>query len=540
MHRFSVSPAPVVVLFVTVAVALVPSYAGASTYCAGVSGGDCATSYPATGAGLKSALLDADTFADLGGTPDTVRIGPGTYASATGFTTMGGDISIVGSGESTILTAADAGGPTNAIVLNTGGGGSPAISASHLQIRMDGAEQDGGLWDFREVSDVHIGGSGTLRGAGIILPVSGGRVTRTLIDPAGMDRADAISGKSMTVEDTLIRVRGDGGPSQTYALRVSGPIAPGAADVTLRHVTILGNGASNAGGVRAQGLRAQAGTTSVSVHLRDSLLHGLATPLELIGRAADTGTTPCTVNCFDGLANADSRYSSVAVASIKRSGPGTYSLGPGDLPDPEPLLSADGGLLSGSPLINAGDPAGAEAGDSATDLAGSPRIRFGRRDIGALESPFAPIPPPAAPGAPVVAVPGSPVISSLALSRRRFRVGALPRRGTRIRFALSAPADYTLRIERVLRGRLLTRRGKPPACKVTRARARASQGKRCTTSRLARTLTGTSAGGALNIPLSGRVGRKRLVPGVYRLTVQARDSAGRLAAPQQLSFTVIR
>ena len=81
---------------------------------------------------------------------------------------------------------------------------------------------------------------------------------------------------------------------------------------------------------------------------------------------------PCVSNCFDGLANADSRYSSFALASIKRTGPGAFAAGPGDLADPEPLLSADGGLLSGSPLTNAGDPAGPEAGDSVTDLAGNP------------------------------------------------------------------------------------------------------------------------------------------------------------------------
>ena len=303
-----------------VAFALASSTAAASTYCAGVSGADCAVSYPATGAGLKSALGAADTNIDIGGTPDAVRIGPGTYAAAAGFTTTGGDISIVGAGESTILTAADVGGPTDAIVLSVVGG-STAVSVSHLQIRMAGAAQDGGIWNFREISDVHIGGPGTLRDAGILLPSAGGRVTRALIDPAGMYRAAAIIGKSMTVEDTLIRVPGDGGPFETFGVLADGPLAPGSTDVALRHVTILGNGAPNAIGIRMQPTRSSAGTTSASVHLRDSLLHGLGTPLALVGQAADTGSTPCKGNCYDALANGDSHYSSLAVASITRLDP---------------------------------------------------------------------------------------------------------------------------------------------------------------------------------------------------------------------------
>ena len=42
------------------------------------------------------------------------------------------------------------------------------------------------------------------------------------------------------------------------------------------------------------------------------------------------------------------------------------------------------------------------------------------------------------------------------------------------------------------------------------------------------------------VALSGRVGKKALAPGTYRLTVTATDAAGNRSNPVRLLFTVVR
>ncbi len=132
------------------------------------------------------------------------------------------------------------------------------------------------------------------------------------------------------------------------------------------------------------------------------------------------------------------------------------------------------------------------------------------------------------------------MISGLTLSHRRFRVGAPPRLGTTVRFTLSAPAAYSLRIDRVLAGRKLVRRGKPTVCRTTKARAKAARGKPCHSYKKAGTLTRAQVSGTVSVAFSGRLGRKALRPGAYRLTVEARDGAGAVAQPRRITFTVLR
>ena len=419
-------------------------------------------------------------------------------------------------------------------------GGTPAASVRSLQVQLTSTVQAGGIFGFREVADVHVGGPGTLVDDGIQLP-DGGRVTRTLIDPTAFKDGLAIDATSGVIEDTLIRMR-VGAPAD----RANGVIGSGATPamptiLTLRHVTILGDGSPNTIGVRAQVQQSSTAVVSQIIHVRDSLLHGLSTALSRQGVARNP-ITDCKSQCFDAVADIDTRYSSLAAGAVEASGPGAISPGPGDLNDPEPALAPDASIQAGSPLINAGDPAAPEAGDSATDLAGHERIQAGRRDIGALESAFAPAPVPATPTAPVSApVPAhqAPVISALTLSHRRFRVGAPPRRGTTVRFTLSAPAGYTLRIDRVLAGRKLVRRGRPSVCRTTKARAKAARGKPCRSYKKVGVLARAQATGAVSVAFPGRLGRKALRPGAYRLTVEARDGTGAVAQPRRVTFTVI-
>jgi hypothetical protein len=367
---------------------LAPGVAAASTYCVGTSGADCSATYPATGAALQSAIDDADINLDIGGTPDTVRIGAGTFSRAGGFKTAGGDLSIVGLGPETVLTGT---GVANEIVLNLKLGGSPAASASKLRVDLLGGSASG-IEGFQRVSDVHVGGPGTALDAAVRLP-PGGRLSRALIDPAKIysPAGRGIAASSGVVEDTVIRVRKD--PSAYSAFG----IALGSADATtsemiLRHVTIVGEGTQGSTGVLAQALRSNTAVTTLNVHLRDAVLHGLDVPLQRSGDSKDAAPA-CPPPCFDGVANIDYRYSSLDAGKDTASGPGATTAGAGNLADPDPLFADDLSLRSGSPLIDMGDPAGPEAGDSPTDAAGSQRIMGGRRDIGAFE-----FDPSAAPG----------------------------------------------------------------------------------------------------------------------------------------------
>lgn len=533
---------PAVLLGAFVALVLAPTLAAASTYCAGTSGGDCSATYPATGAGLQQALDAADLGVDIGGTPDTVRIGPGTYGAANGFRTLGGDLSIVGAGESTILTSTGPPTPETAVVLALKGGGTAAASVRSIQVLLTSPVQAGGIFMFREVADVHIGGPGTLVDDAIQLP-DGGRVTRTRIDPAAFKSGIGIDAASGVIEDTFMRVH-----VAAPADRANGVIGYGDATIpsrvlTLRHVTLLGDGSPSTVGVRATTEPSNATVVSESIQVRDSVVRGFGFDLSRQGHAGDP-SPGCKSLCKDAVAAIESRYSSLASAPAEESGAGALTAGPGVLSDPEPGLAADGTIQAGSPLINAGDPAGPEAGDSATDLAGNERIQVGRRDIGALESPFAPVVPPVpiTPGG-SVPVHRAPVISALTLSHRRFRVGAPPRRGTRISLRLSAPAALSLRVDRVLAGRRLVRRGKPAVCRLSRrvkAHKAASRGKPCRIYRKVGTLRRAQAGGAISIAFSGRFGRTALPAGAYRLTVDARDGTGAAATPKRITFTIVR
>jgi hypothetical protein len=529
---------PLCLLAALLAIMLVPGSAAASNYCVGaVSVAECAGSYPATGAGLQSALDDADNNADIGGTPDTVQIGPGSYSAVHGFRTIGGDLSVVGSGPTTVLSSS--GGTSSDTVLALKLGGAPAAAVRNLQVQLTGVRAEA-IWDFREVADVHIGGPGTIYDKGIRLP-SGGRITRVLIDAAHVSGiSSVIVASSGVIEDSLIRV--DAAPGLGYAFGILGDsVEPsGTSNLTLRNVSILGDGSAKSVGLITQGSRSEVGVNTESVHVRDSLIHGFEYALARQGQSG-TPSGGCEPKCFEGLANIDIRYSSLALALALEAGPGATSTDQGNLSDPPPGLDLNGSPQAGSPLIDAGDPASPEPGDSATDLAGHARVLNGRRDIGAFELvplPATPSPSPSPTGpaneSPTQPPHVAPVISGLTLSHTRFRAGPARKRGTAIHFTISAPVTYTLRIDRVLGGHLHSSHGKPLCGLATRTR-----GQRCRLYRRQSTLTGVTRAGLVSVAFSGRIGSKRLRPGLYRLTVEARDATGASALARRVSFTIL-
>lgn len=111
-----------------------------------------------------------------------------------------------------------------------------------------------------------------------------------------------------------------------------------------------------------------------------------------------------------------------------------------------------------------------------------------------------------------------------------------PKRGTTIRFTLSEAARVTLTVERRAAGRRSGRRCVAPTAKLRRARARA-----CTRFVVAGTLMrGSGRQGANAVAFSGRIGRRALTAGRYRVTATAADAAGNRAAAIRAAFRVVR
>jgi DNA-binding beta-propeller fold protein YncE len=139
-------------------------------------------------------------------------------------------------------------------------------------------------------------------------------------------------------------------------------------------------------------------------------------------------------------------------------------------------------------------------------------------------------------------------VSGFSLTRKRFRVArqatavsarAAARRrpaprGSAFRFALSEQATARIAIERALPGRRVGTRCRKPS--------RTLQGRRrCTRYTRAGTLTRASLQAGQNtVKFSGRIGRRALKPGRYRVTIIATDAAGNRSKPRRATFTVVR
>lgn len=121
-----------------------------------------------------------------------------------------------------------------------------------------------------------------------------------------------------------------------------------------------------------------------------------------------------------------------------------------------------------------------------------------------------------------------PKLSRLKLSAKRFRIGtklataAAVRTGTTIRYTLSEAAAVTLSFERVAAGRKVGKR-------CVRPKRNNRRRKRCTRYLAVKPVVSFANQGAgpRRIHFEGRLSRRKtLKPGVYRLTLRARDAAG--------------
>jgi hypothetical protein len=133
----------------------------------------------------------------------------------------------------------------------------------------------------------------------------------------------------------------------------------------------------------------------------------------------------------------------------------------------------------------------------------------------------------------------APGISALGMSDRTVVVGpgataiVAAKTGTTIRYTLSEKATVKLRFERKLAGR---RNGS----KCVKPKRSLRHKRRCARYKHAGTLTRSSKQGKNRVKFSGRIGKKALKRGSYRLVVTAIDSAGNKSKAKRLSFRVVK
>ncbi len=193
----------------------------------------------------------------------------------------------------------------------------------------------------------------------------------------------------------------------------------------------------------------------------------------------------------------------------------------------------------GAPTIDAGitSPANGPA-----DLDGRARAQGGSTDIGAFEVPVASGPGGAGSSGGVSADSTKPVASSLvvqpgafaALSGRGSSLISAKRKaakGATVKYRLSEAATVTFTVERAVRGR--KRKGR---CVPGRRK-----GKSCATYKKVKgSFTHTGKAGANSLRFSGRMARKPLKRGRYRLVGTARDAAGNQSKAARTTFRIVR
>jgi hypothetical protein len=316
----------------------------------------------------------------------------------------------------------------------------------------------------------------------------------------GGNRAVSAAGNDVAVRESVLTINGGAGAV------LHAHTAPNwDTNVTADGLTIFAApSVPDEGGVQVT----TAPDTARSVHLTltNSIVRGF-TPLAAVAGAGGKATIAASYSDYDpsgnialGGAIAESHVSNVGNAGFDESTWPPY------------------GLLPTSPLLDRGDPDAPQG----MDVKGDPRVADGngdgiaRRDLGAHElQPATTGPPPAGgtSGGPTADGPAAdttaPIISGFRSARTRLRSG----HGTRFRFTLSEKARATLRFQRI------GRRGRPSTVG---------------------TMKRAGIKGMNRIRFTGRIGRRALRPGRYRIVATAVDATGNRSAPKVARLRIVR
>jgi hypothetical protein len=111
------------------------------------------------------------------------------------------------------------------------------------------------------------------------------------------------------------------------------------------------------------------------------------------------------------------------------------------------------------------------------------------------------------------------------------------KKGTQIKFTLSAPAVVTIVVERVTKGKRSSAYGN----KCVKATKKLAKRKSCTIYKKVATLKRTfKTKGAKKVNFSGRAGRKVLAVGSYRLRAKASAGKGTDSAERRITFKIVK
>ncbi len=181
---------------------------------------------------------------------------------------------------------------------------------------------------------------------------------------------------------------------------------------------------------------------------------------------------------------------------------------------------AAGAQVTVTIVLRAG-PAGALV--AAATVASSTPGAVSGDDVAAASAAITAAPQPPAPG-------GGPADAAPVLGALKRSGKARSGKAIKLTTTLSEDAVLSVRLDRLVPGR---RSGKSCSTKARR-------GARCTRVRSAGSLSPAGRAGKLTITIPGKVARRKLAPGRYRVSVQATDAGGLRSTVRTLTLTVSR